>query len=194
MRAATYLDSSIFFATRYGQGKILSDAYNCLGNIRVDSEDPENAKRMYDSAFVIAKRYHLPGSAGVALGNRARFDERQTEALNRLQKAIERLKQEKGREEETALMYNNIGSMHANPDTVIMYSENAIIMTGDRGYTEVLMGAYNNMCYGFLDKGALDEAGACLTEHALPLARKVGNQAWLAVLYDSYADVLTRKG
>lgn len=194
MRAATYLDSSIFYATRNGQGQILSDAYNCLGNIRVDSEDPENAKRMYDSAFVIANRYHLPGSAGVALGNLARFDENPAEALDRLQMAIELLKQETGREEETALMYNNIGSMHANPDTVIRYSENAIIMAGGKGFKEVLMGAYNNMCYGFLDKGELDKAGECLTDHALPIAREVGNQTWLAVLFDSYADVLTRKG
>ncbi len=193
MRAATCLDSSIIYATRYRQGKILSDAYNCLGNIRVDMEDPENAMRMYDSAFVIANRYHLPGSAGVALGNLARFDEKPAQALSRLQRAIELLKQEPGREEETALMYNNIGSMHPDPDSVIAYSAKAIAMAGGRGFTEVLMGACNNRCYGFLDKGALDEADACLTNHALPMARKTGNQTWLAVLYDSYADVLTRK-
>jgi signal transduction histidine kinase len=50
------------------------------------------------------------------------------------------------------------------------------------------------MVYSYLDKGDVKGAEECLVDHAIPLAEKEKNFDWMATLYDTYADVLTRKG
>jgi hypothetical protein len=50
------------------------------------------------------------------------------------------------------------------------------------------------MAYCYLVKGDVINAEKCILDHALPVAVKTNNIDWQSTVYDTYADILKRKG
>jgi signal transduction histidine kinase len=149
---------------------------------------------MYDSAYKIARRHKQNEQIGISLGNLSRFESDPVKALGLEREAISFLKMTKGGEDGLAQSYVNIGFRASNPDTALYYFNEALKLAKANNLSKIEIGAYNNMVYSFLDKGNIKSAEECLVDHAIPLAEREKNNDWLATLYDTYADVLMRKG
>jgi signal transduction histidine kinase len=188
------LDTCIKVANSQKDYATMARAYNALGNINNDSKNPDNALKMYDSAYKIAVRYSIPKQIGLSLGNLARFEKDPVKTLKLEREAIHYLKKSKGSEEGLANIYINIGYKAINPDTALYYFKEALKLSMNNNLPLIAFGAYNNMVYSYLDKGDIKGAEECLVDHAIPLAVKEKNDDWMATLSDSYAEVLTRKG
>jgi len=128
------------------------------------------------------------------LGNLARFENDPVKAIRLEREAVSYLKKSKGGQDALAMSYVNMGFRASNPDTAIYYFSLALKLAKSNNLSGVEIGAYNNMVYSYLDKGNITSAEECLVVHAIPLARKEKNDDWLSTLYDTYADVLVRKG
>jgi two-component system NarL family sensor kinase len=87
-----------------------------------------------------------------------------------------------------------MGFRSTNPDSALFYFGEALNLTRNKNMSEVEIGAYNNMVYSYLEKGNIKGAEECLVDHAIPLAQREKNDDWMSTLYDSYAEVLVRKG
>jgi signal transduction histidine kinase len=188
------LDSTINFASRTNNYEAMSDAYNCLGNIKYDLHDFENAKRMFHSAYAVAQKHTLNKQTGVALGSLARFEKDTGKSILLHKQAIEILKKSPGTEEAVARLLINIGIRYTIPDSSIKYYYSAINTIGENTSNEVTMIAYNNLVYSYIDKMDFGKAEASLKNHSIPIAEKILNYDWLATLYDSYYDVLMSAG
>ena len=187
--ATLYLDSSINKSSRINDQEWRSNAYNALGNLKFDLLDSLNARSYFDSAFHIAERYGLNRQTGVALASLAKFERNINDLIYTLNAAVELLKTDPDSQEEIAMIYVNLGLYMSNPDTAIHYFKSAIEIAEHLNSPEVIITAYNNMVYSYLDKNELGNAEACLSMHALPMALKYQNFEWLSTLYDTYADV-----
>jgi signal transduction histidine kinase len=185
-----YLDSTLNVATRIGNQLWRSNAYNALGNARLDILDSINARIFLDSAFRIAKRNALPLQMGIALGGLAKFETTPAATVKKLHDAIRMMHQQQGTEEEIALTLINIGTFCVNPDSAIRYFQEAINIGRACNSPEVIIAAYNNLAYSYIDKHDVDGAEECLTKYAIPVATKTENLSWLSTLYDTYTDVL----
>jgi signal transduction histidine kinase len=192
--AIVLLDSCIKFADSQKDYTTMSQAYNTLGIINIDIQNSDNALKMYDSANKIAVRYSIPRQIGLSLGNLALFEKDPAKEFKLEKEAIRYLVKNKGNEEGLARIYINIGFRATNPDTALFYFREALKITGNNNLAKVEMAAYNNMVYSYLEKGDIKAAETCLVDHAIPLAQKEKNDDWMATLYDTYADVLIRKG
>jgi signal transduction histidine kinase len=192
--ASDKLDTCIKIANLQKDYATMARAYNTLGNIYVSSKNRDYALIMYDSANKIAVRHSIPKQIGLSLGNLARFEKNPAKVLKLQREAIRYLEKSKESEEGLARIYVNIGYNAKNPDTALYYFRKALKLTLNNNLPEIEWGAYNNMVYSFLEKGDIKGAEACLVDHAIPLAVKEKNDDWMATLYDSYAEVLTRKG
>jgi signal transduction histidine kinase len=192
--AIVLLDSCIKFADSQKDYTTMSQAYNTLGNININIQNRDNALKMYDSANKIAVRYSIPRQIGLSLGNLALFEKDSAKEFKLEKEAIHYLVKNKGNEEGLARIYINIGYRATNPDTALFYFREALKITGNNNLAEIEMAAYNNMVYSYLEKGDIKAAETCLVDHAIPLAQKEKNNDWMATLYDTYADVLIRKG
>jgi signal transduction histidine kinase len=192
--AIVLLDSCIYYANTSRNSTILSEAYNTIGNIQYDGQNKTDAKRMYDSAYQIAKQNNKYKQMGASLGNLAKFEKTVVGSVKMQKEAIQLLKKDKGVEEEIAGILINIGYAQSNTDSAIYYFSAALDLAKNGNLTEVEMGAYNNMAYSYLDKGDVAMAENCLINHAIPLAQRLDNNDWLSTLYDTYADVLSARG
>jgi two-component system NarL family sensor kinase len=192
--AMSKLDLCIKYADLQKDYATMSRALNALGNINRDIKNNEYAEKMYDSANKIAVRHSLTNQIGLSLGNKARYENDPVKAYKYNREAIGYLKKGKGNEEGLAKIYINMGYRATNPDTALHYYNEALNITRNNNLAEVDMGAYNNMANSYLEKGDIKRAEECLTGHAIPLAQKEKNDDWMATLYDTYADVLVRKG
>jgi signal transduction histidine kinase len=172
----------------------LASAYNLEGNIKYDIKNRDEARKMYDSAYKIAVRHSIPKQIGLSLGNLSRFETDPVKVLKLEREAIRYLEKTKGNEFGLANIYINIGNHTENPDTALYYFRKAIKLTLNTNLSTIVFGAYNNMVYSYLEKGDVKGAEECLVDHAIPLAEKEKNFDWMATLYDTYADVLTRMG
>ncbi|MCX6244521.1 MAG: hypothetical protein NTU98_07410 [Bacteroidetes bacterium] len=192
--AILLMDSCINLSKLQKDYSRLSQAYNILGNIHMDIKNRDVALVMYDSANRIARRYKINNLIGISLGNLARFENDPAKALKLAREAISYLKNSTGSIEGLANIYVNIGYNATNPDTALYYFNEALKLTKTNNLWEIEINAYNNMVYSYLDKGNIKGAEECLVDHAIPLAMREKNDDWLATLYDTYADVLVRKG
>ena len=188
------LDSCIKLSELQKDYVRLSQAYNTLGNIHMEIRNNDIARVMYDSAYQVARRHKENEQIGISLGNLARFEEDPVKAFRLEREAISFLKMSKGGEDGLAQSYVNIGFRASNPDTALFYFNEALKLAKVNNLSKIEIGAYNNMVYSFLDKGNIKSAEECLVDHAIPLAQREKNNDWLAELYDTYADVLVRKG
>jgi two-component system, NarL family, sensor kinase len=192
--ALTFMDSARRIAENVKDWAALSNAYNSMGNYYYDLKDFSNARKMYDKALSIAQTHSLSPQIGVATGSLSKFETDSYKAVVIMRKALTYLKNIHGAEEERARLLNNIGEALNNPDSAIRYYSMALQQGIQGNLPEVIMIAYNNMAYSYLEKGDTRDAEFNLKEKAIPLAQKVGNNGWLAELYDTYADVLKAKG
>jgi signal transduction histidine kinase len=192
--AVQKMDSCIKLAAPQKDYTTMSRALNAIGNIYILIKNRDDAVKMYDSAYNIAMRHSIPLEIGMSLGNLARFEKDPIKAYKFEKEAVRYLKKSKGSEEALAKSYINIGYNAKNPDTALFYFREALKLTRNHKMSEVEIGAYNNMVYSYLEKGKIKEAEECLVDHAIPIAEKEKNNDWMATLYDSYAEVLVRKG
>jgi tetratricopeptide (TPR) repeat protein len=188
------IDSALRVSASVGDFATMSNAFNALGNFSVVTGDKVHARKMFDSAFAVANRNLLYLQMGASLGNLARFepDSKKSVALQR--KAISYLKRCNGSEEPIALNLINIGYRCTDVDSAVYYFGQAVGMVSEAYAPEVVIGAYNNLAYCYLGKGDLAKAENCIVAHALPLALKTNNSDWLSTVYDTYGDILNRKG
>jgi signal transduction histidine kinase len=189
------LDSTIRLAEKYKDHQLMAEAYNVLGNIKIDVNDTQDARKMYEESFRIAREHSLYIEMGVALGNLAKNQLQQDDKTSvKMQKeAITYLSRRKGNEEEIATILINIGYTQTIPDSALYYYKKALDLTKRKNLLDIEIGAYNNMAYSYLDKHDIVRAEACLVDHAIPMAVAENNVSWLSTLYDSYADILAAR-
>jgi two-component system, NarL family, sensor kinase len=195
--AITMLDSSILLAESIKDYVVMSNAYNSLGTIKVNIQDFESARQMFQTAFTIAKNDSQYKQMGVALANLARFRKDANESVLLMKEAIgylKKLKNGKGAEEEIANVLNNIGNKFSNPDSGLYYYRSALKIATYAKLPKIVMAAYNNMAYNYLDKGDVPMAESCLRDYAIPIAQKDKDYDWLSSLHDTYADIAIAQG
>jgi two-component system, NarL family, sensor kinase len=192
--ALILLDSAVRMAESIKDYTGMSNAYNEKGNINMELQDLPNARSMYEMALKIGKSHSLFPQMGIALGNLSKFEPDSAFALRKMVEALNLFKDSAGYEEEASGLMINIGWNQQNPDSALFYYRSAL-QQGIRGnLPEVVITAYNNMAYSYLDKGDLVQAEEILTEKAIPLATRIGNESWLSELFDTYSDIFAAKG
>jgi signal transduction histidine kinase len=192
--ALIFLDSAISVSRRVKDFVMLSNAFNTIGNLKLDIMDTLDSKAMYDSAFQIATMYNIPKQMGIAVASLSRFEKGFVDSEKMRKKAVEILQVQPGNEEEIATILNNIGMRNPNPDTAIWYYESAIKIAKKGNCMEVEIAAYNNLAYSLIDKKEIQKAEDCLSKFAIPLAERLDNYNLLSNLYDSYCDVMISAG
>jgi two-component system NarL family sensor kinase len=189
----TYVDSTIFLAEKFKQPKVLADAYNTLGEIRLAGFDSLGAKQAFENALSIATGNNLQRQAGNALANIALFESNPVKSQIDLVKALRCYQGLAGLEEEKALICINIGYLQVIPDSAIRYYKASLQLAESGGSVRTIISAYNNLAYAYLDKHDILKAKIYL-ETAIPKAVKLKNSDWIATLYDTYADVMMEEG
>ena len=124
--AIVLLDSCIYYAAATRNYSLLSEAYNAIGNIQYEGQDKTDAKRMYDSAYQIAKLHNKYKQMGVSLGNLAKFEKLPANYIKLQKEAIFLLKKDRGVEEEIAGILINLGYSQSNPDSALYYFSTAL--------------------------------------------------------------------
>jgi len=175
----------------------LADAVNALimkGTVFEEINDYRAAVEAYQKAWDIASDALLYKQMAGALANLGKLETIPDTAVKMLLEAVE-LCEKAGRcNAEIASIYVNIGYKTTDPEEAIAWYRKALEYTGRISLPEVVMGAYNNMAYACLDLNRVTDAVRCIRDHALPIALKENNVDWLATLYDSYSDILAKKG
>lgn len=92
-------------------------------------------------------------------------------------------------EHSLATALSNRGSLESNPDSAIELYNKAIRISADLGFSDLLVIAFNNLSYSFLEKGEVNKAEVIIKLKALPYALADSNLSDLATLYDTYADI-----
>lgn len=189
----TYLDSALVFSRSIHDFVTVSNSLNAIGNIYLDMGDDKNARKMYDSAFAIAKSKSLYPQMGTTLGNLAKFENNQKKSIEISKSAISLLKKSNGSDEAIALILINIGNSFTNSDSSVYYFQQALRMVDLKNAPEVVIGAYNNLAYSYLDKGDVASAEKCV-DLALSVSINTHNLDWQSTVYDTYSDIMKRKG
>ena len=194
--AITFLDSSIRLAQLTKDYQGISNGYNMIGLIKVNTHDYESARQHFTSALKVAQEHFLYEQMGVALGNLARawFEPDTVKSISMQRDALNYLRKVRGTEEEMALILINIGNRCANPDTALVYYKSALSLSENAQLPTIMIGAYNNMAYSYLDKKNYTKAEECVRDLAIPIALKNQLGDWLSSLYDTYADVCVARG
>lgn len=188
------LDSALS-SSRSGKDLITeSNSLNSLGNIYFDMGDDAQARKMYDSAFRVAKSESLFLQMGTALGSLAKFETDQKKSIELNKQAISYLRRSNGSEEPIALILINIGNIFLNQDSAIYYFKLAINTVSVENAPDVVIGAYNSLAYSYLEKGDLPNAEKCIANQALPISIKTNKLDWQSTVYDTYSDILRKKG
>jgi tetratricopeptide (TPR) repeat protein len=188
------IDSALRFSVTVNDFATLSNSLNSLGIFYLNIGDKLNARKMFDSAFAVANRNSLYLEMGSALGNLSRFEPDPQKSVMMQRNAIAYMEKGVGFEEPIALGLINVGYRASETDSAIFYFTRAINMVSADFAPEVIIGANNNLAYCYLSKGDLVNAEKCIIEHALPVAVKTHNIDWQSTVYDTYADILERKG
>jgi tetratricopeptide (TPR) repeat protein len=188
------IDSALRFSIQINDFATMSNSLNSLGGFYYNIGEKVIARKMFDSAFAIAKRKLFYLQMGSALGNLARFENNLNKSVTMLRQAISYLEKSNGSDEQVAQCLINIGFRISDSDSALHYYNQAINMVSVEYSPVVTIGAYNNMAYCYLGKGDLKNAEKCILEHALPVAIRTNNIDWQSTVYDTYADILQRKG
>ena len=189
--AIKLLDLSIRLADSTNDFAGLSRAYNMLGNIKYSTHDIDNARKLYQSALLVAKDHSLYLHMGAALSNLAKneFEPNKRKSIALQKEALGYLEKVKyGNEEEIAYLLINMCYRYTK-DSALFYYKNALKVAVNAKLIKLLFGAYNGMAYSYLEKGDIQMAESCLKDHAIPVAIKENDHDWLSSLYDTYADV-----
>jgi signal transduction histidine kinase len=195
-KAITLLDSSIRLAQLHQDYEGISNGYNMLGLIKINTHDYENARQHFLSALNVAREHALNEQIGVSLSNLARseFEPDPQKSLAFQREALSYLKKARGTEEEMANILINIGNRFTRPDSAKYYYSAALALAEHANLPTITIGAYNNLAYVYIDLGDLKSAEACVRDYAIPVAVAANDHGWLSSLYDTYADVCEAKG
>ncbi|HPS51837.1 MAG TPA: tetratricopeptide repeat protein, partial [Bacteroidales bacterium] len=191
MRSAlNCLDSATASAKRYHQAAILDRVYNSRGNVCLESSDSMGAIKMFQQAYRLGEEKQDYTIMGVARGNLAQFEKTPGDNAKGLHAAIYLLQQIKGNEDEIAQFYANLGMNESDPVKALAYYNQALTLGRKGGMPVTLIGTMNNMAYSLLETNRADSAETCVKQ-AIDLATRIDNHFWLAILYDTYSDILT---
>jgi tetratricopeptide (TPR) repeat protein len=193
-KAMLLLDSCIILAEKINNYKVVSFAYNELGNIHYYLMDSLDSKRYYDSSYAISQKHYFIMESGITLGSLAKLEKVPEKKRELEKKAASYLQKFKSSQDALASVFINIGYTFSNQDSAITYYNAALKIATASDLKLHEIAAYNNLSYSYLDKGLINEAKSCLTDHAIPLAKTLNNLDWLSTLYDSYSDVLSASG
>jgi len=188
------IDSALRFSILINDFSTMSNSFNSLGGFYYNIGEKVIARKMFDSAFAIAKRKLLYLQMGSALGNLARFETDLNKSVALLRQAISYLEKSNGSDEQIAMCLINIGYRVSDTDSALHYYNQAINMVSAEYSPVVTIAAYNNMAYCYLGKGDLRNAEKCILAHALPVATRTNNIDWQSTVYDTYADIMQQKG
>ncbi|MEI7981202.1 MAG: ATP-binding protein [Bacteroidota bacterium] len=191
--AVILFDSSKNAALRQGDFAVVSNVLNMLGGLQLDLWSTREARILFDSAYALAMRHHLYLQAGVALGNLAGFINDQDSATTMWKNAVSLMTKDGKVKPEAGYIYINIGNGMSNPDSAISYYEKGLQIGYELPVPEIIMGAYNNMAYSYLDKNNPGKASEFLQKKAIPVAIADSNYDWLSTLYDTWSDVMANK-
>lgn len=195
-KAMAMLDSSIRLAEMANDPEGMSNAYIMLGTLKYNAHDYENSRRMYELALKTAQGDTLYKQIGVATANLARsqFEKDEKKREMKIKEALFFLSKIKGVEEEMANLFINLGNQKTKkPDSALLYYKTALQLALNANLPKIILGAYNNMVYSYIDKKDVGMAEACLRDNAIPVALELNDKDWLASLYDTYADVCVAK-
>jgi two-component system, NarL family, sensor kinase len=188
--AIILLDSMIYIAKQENDFAGISDAYNSIGTIQNQLHDSVSAREMFFKARELAKEHKLYRQEGLSLANLASFEINREKAAETHRLALVLLKKGGGSAIEIASVMINLGGLQSNPDSALFYLKSALKIAEGGNLPELQFIANNSMAYSYLDKGDAVSAEKCLTEHAIPLAKKIRDYNGLTAVYDTYADVL----
>jgi tetratricopeptide (TPR) repeat protein len=188
------IDSAYRFSISVNDFTTISNSLNSIGGFYYDIGEKVIARKLFDSAFAVAKRKLLYLQMGSALGNLSRFETDPQKSIPLQRRAISYLERANGSDVPVAFCLINIGYRTSDPDSAIFYYNKAVKMIVTECAPEVIIGAYNNMAYCYLEKGDRENAEKCIVEYALPVAVKTNNIDWQSTVYDTYADVIQQRG
>jgi len=192
--ALVLLDSSKNSAKRVGDFKTVSSALNLIGAIQMDIWNKQDAKKIFEESYRLALSHNLNREAGVALSNLSRFSENNDSVIVLQQKAITMIMKEAGEMNEIGYIYINLGYRMSNPDSALKYFEKAVCIGRSVNHSKMLISAWNNMAYSYLEKNQAGKADRVIGDSAIPMARADSNFRWLASLYDTWSDVKAAQG
>ena len=130
---------------------------------------------------------------GTALGNLAKFEQDQYKSINKSKNALALLRKTSGSNETMASILINMGNRFSNPDSAIYYFNHALQLVSVEDDPLIVIGANNSMAYSYLDKGDVANVEKCI-DHALSISININNPDWQFTIYDTYSDVMVRKG
>ena len=192
--ALEMFDSAMKEGNRNKNFVIVSDCLNELGNLERDLNDTEQSRSYFNKALHVAEQHHLSLQAGVTLGNIASFAANPDSSLQLMNRALTMLKKIKGAEGEYCTILSNMANNISDSKRAIKLFHEVITIAEKGHFSEVLVGAYNNLACTYLENNLPEEAEKCLRDHAIPLALKTSNIDWLSTVYESYAEIFEKKG
>ena len=190
----SFLDSALISSQLIRDFALVSNSLNSLGNIYFEIGDDTNARKMYDSAFIVAKRNALFLQMGAALGNLAKLETNLQKSIILNKTAISYLIKSKESDEQIVMILINIANNFTNPDSALHYFNKALKIVNPENSPEAVIGLYNNLACTYIDMGDLGNAKKCIIEHALPIAMGTHNVDWQSTIYDTYSDLLHKDG
>jgi signal transduction histidine kinase len=191
--SVAFLDSALVYSKVIFDTVTISNSLNALGNIYHDMGNDTNARKMFDSAFSIAKARSLYLQMGAALGNLAKFEQDQKKSIIKSKNALALLRKTSGSGETMAMILINIGFRFPEVDSAIYYFRQALQMVDVETSPEVVIGAYNNLANSYLDKNDVLNAEKCIA-YGLTVSINTNNFDWQSTIYDTYSDIMKRKG
>lgn len=187
------LDSAKRLATQTRNWVVLSDAYNELGNISNDVSNSAQAKKMFDSAFLVAQRHSINVQMGIALGSMASVEDDVEKSISLGRQAITYLRRSPGTKHEIASIFINIAAEQKNQDSIITYALSALAILKGIGLDDLTIAAQNLIAYAYMEKSEYRTSEYYLIGKAIPLAKQNNNFDWLTTLFDTYSALLIRE-
>ncbi len=188
------LDSVVQMGRHGPRWNVVADAYNILGTVKLEVGLDSEALNYYRKAAGLSQQKNLFRQYGNALTNIANFEPDCAKAISLHQEAIRNLMKAPGDEPSIAGIYGNLGLLMKQPDSAIFYCLKGTEIAEKYGFREILISIWNNLAYGYLDKGELNLADRLIRERAIPAALKDSAYSQLATLCDTYADILNAMG
>jgi len=191
--ALKLFDSAMVEAKRSKNFVIVTDCLNELSNFERDLDNIEQSRAYLDQALQIAEQFRLNLQKGVTLGNLANLETNPDSSMKIMKRALSTLKNIKGAEMEYCTILANMANITSESRTAIKLYYEAIAIAEKGQYSEILIGAYNNLACTYLENNKTEEAEICLRDHAIPIALKTANTDWLSTVYESYAELFEKK-
>ena len=189
-----YLDSALKLAYKRPDIKTQASVLILMGHISRDQMNKARARESYLKALRIAEDNNRELLKGIILGNLSSITENKDSAAKYLSEAIETLKPLPAAREELCALYMNFATHTSSTDTAIHYYRKAIDLAESAGLSELLIAAYNNLGYTLFEMRQFNLAEQCYRDHAIPEGIRTNNFGWLSTVYDSYAELLWKRG